>query len=207
MYVCACVCVCVCVVVCACVRALECVCVCVCMCVCVPMRACLCVYACVYVCALCVCLCARVCLTLLEVCAWLLVEASSGPGAGKGGGSRGRRSGGLPSGDISIHQLGASMLPCCHAITQAQHLLRREAWSGGGASCWDVSLSPFLLADLSLFPILTVSLHYFQNPLQKSPGTTFPSGSAQNFVVYSWPRTGCTSLGYTLLPYEPGLLQ
>ena len=114
----ACVCMYLCVVDCACVRARVCVCMCVCV------RACLCVYACVYVCALCVCLCARVCLTLLEVCAWLLVEASSGPGAGKGGGSRGRRSGGLPSGQIfTVWCLHAAMQD---AISQTQHLLRRE---------------------------------------------------------------------------------
>jgi len=106
------VCVCMCVCMCVCVCAYVCVLMCVCAWLCVCVRACLCVYACVYVCTLCVCVCARVCLTSLEVRAWLLVEASSGPGAGGGGGCRGRRSGGIPSGENFIHQFGACTLPC-----------------------------------------------------------------------------------------------
>ena len=95
--------------------------VCVCACVCVRMCVCVCAYVCVLVCAcacmhgcvcLCACVCARVCLTSLEVRAWLLVEASSGPGAGGGGGCSGRRSGGIPSGENFIHQFGACTLPC-----------------------------------------------------------------------------------------------
>ena len=106
------VCVCIYVCVCMCVYVRMCVCLCACVRGCLCVRACLCVYACVYVCTLCVCLCARVCLTSLEVRAWLLVEASSGPGAGGGGGCRGRRSGGIPSGENFIHQFGACTLPC-----------------------------------------------------------------------------------------------
>ena len=107
------------------------------------------------------------------------------------------------------------------ASTQAQHSLRREAWSGGGASCWDGSLSPFLLADSSLFFHPTVVSNCIHC---KSPGTTFiilpgtpesqglsslqifgkpgpalsyPSGAARNCVIYSGPRKGCTSMAHT----------
>jgi len=139
----ACVCMYLCVVDCACVRARVCVCMCVCV------RACLCVYACVYLCALFVCLCARMCLTSLEVRAWLLVEASSGPGAGGEGGAEGGGARDFHLERFSFSQFGACMQPC--KMQALKPSTRREAWSGGGASCWDGSLSPFLLADLSLF--------------------------------------------------------
>jgi len=48
---------------------------------------------------------------------------------------------------------------------------RREAWSGGGASCWDGSLSPFLLADLSHSH--SVILTVISKINCKSPGTTY----------------------------------
>jgi hypothetical protein len=100
--------------VCACVRARVCVCVCVCACVRTYM----------YV---------RVCVTSLEVCGWLLVETSSGPGAGGGGEQREEERGASIWRDFhSVWCLHAAMQD---ASTQAQHSLRREAWSGGGASC------------------------------------------------------------------------
>ena len=146
---CACLCVCiyvcmyVCVYVRMCVRVLMCVCawLCVPVCVCVSVCACVfvCVYACVYVCTLCVCVCARVCLTSLEVRAWLLVEASSGPGAGGGGVSRGRRSGGLPSGENFIHQFGACTLPCKMQALKPSNRFKGRPFR---SSCWDSSLSP-----------------------------------------------------------------
>jgi hypothetical protein len=52
------------------------------------------------------------------------------------------------------------------ASTQAQHSLRKEAWSGG-ASCWDGSLSLSCWLTFPLLPILTVSISLsFQNSLQ-----------------------------------------
>ena len=168
MYVCACVCVCVCVVVCACVRALECVCVCVCMCVCVPMRACLCVYASVYVCALFVCVCARMCLTSLEVRAWLLVEASSGPGAGGGGGAEGGGAGDFHLERFSFSQFGACILP--YKMQALKPCTRREAWSGGGASCWDGTLSPCWLTFPSSSHSHSVILTVISKIHCKSPG-------------------------------------
>jgi len=59
-------------------------------------------------------MCARMCLTSLEVCAWLLVEASSGPGAGGGGEAEG---GG--AGDFHLERFSFSRLQ--DASTQAQH--------------------------------------------------------------------------------------
>ena len=135
--------------------------------------ACVYVFLCVCVCVrlVCMCVCVRVCLTSLEDRAWLLVEASSGPGAGGGGGAEG---GGEEERGASIWRSFQSVW-CLHAAmqdasTQAQHSLRREAWSGGGASCWDGSLSPFLLADSSLFFHPTVVSNCIHC---KSPGTTF----------------------------------
>jgi len=132
--------------------------------------ACVYVFLCVCVCVrlVCMCVCVRVCLTSLEDRAWLLVEASSGPGAGGGGGAEG---GGEEERGASIWRSFQSVW-CLHAAmqdasTQAQHSLRREAWSGGVASCWDGSLSPFLLADLSLFfPFSQCHYCLFQNSLQ-----------------------------------------
>ena len=155
----ACVCMYLCVVDCACVRARVCVCMCVCV------RACLCVYACVYLCALFVCLCARMCLTSLEVRAWLLVEASSGPGAGGEGGAEGGGARDFHLERFSFSQFGACMLP--YKMPALKPSTRREAWSGRGASClgW---LSLPLLADLSLFfPFSQCHSHcHFQNSLQ-----------------------------------------
>ena len=115
MCVCLCVYVRVCVVVCACVRARVCVRVC----------ACLCVYACVYVCALFVCVCARVCLTSLKDRAWLLVEASSGPGAGGQGGAEGGGAGGFHLERFSF----CLVLACCHA--RCKHSSPALASKGG----------------------------------------------------------------------------
>ena len=95
--------------------------VCVCACVCVRMCVCVCAYVCVLVCAcacmhgcvcLCACVCARVCLTSLEVRAWLLVEASSGPGAGGGGEQREEERGTSIWRDFHSVSL---VLACCHA--------------------------------------------------------------------------------------------
>ena len=107
VHVCVCAYVCVLVCICACVR--GCVRLCACSCVCV--HACLCVYACVYVCALCVCVCARVCLTSLEVRAWLLGEASLGPGAGAGGVAEGGGARDFHLGRFSV----SLVLACCQA--------------------------------------------------------------------------------------------
>ena len=54
------------------------------------------------------------------------------------------------------------------ALKPSTHMLGREAWSGGGASCGVADLSPFLLADLSLFfPFLQCHPHcHFQKSLQ-----------------------------------------
>ena len=134
-----------CVVVCACVRARVCVCVCACVHACVFVFVCMCVC----VCHVRMCVFARVCLTSLEVCAWLLVEASSGPGAGGEGGAEGGGARDFHLERFSFSQFGACMQPC--KMQALKPSTRREAWSGGGASCWDGSLSPFLLADLSLF--------------------------------------------------------
>ena len=76
------------------------------------MRVCLCMCMYVYVC---VCVHASV----REVCAWLLVEASSGPGPGGGGGAEGRETG-------SFHLERCSFLSLVQAAkqdasTQAQH--------------------------------------------------------------------------------------
>jgi len=79
--------------VCACVRARVCVCVCVCACVRTYM----------YV---------RVCVTSLEVCGWLLVETSSGPGAGGGGEQREEERGTSIWRDFHSVSL---VLACCHA--------------------------------------------------------------------------------------------
>jgi hypothetical protein len=58
----------------------------------------------VCMCALCICVCARVCLTSLEVRAWLLVEAPTGPGAGRGGGAEGGGAGNFHLGENFISQ-------------------------------------------------------------------------------------------------------
>jgi uncharacterized membrane protein YgcG len=164
------------------VRVCVCVFACVCMCVYVRMCVCLCVYVrvCVVVCAcvrarVCVCMCvcvrlvrmcvcARMCLTSLEVRAWLLVEASSGPGARGGGGAEGGGAGDFHLERFSFSQFGACMLP--YKMQALKPSTRREAWTGGGASCWDGSLSPCWLTFPS-FPILTVSFSqcHFQNSL------------------------------------------
>ena len=60
------------------------------------------------------------CLTSLEVRAWLLVEASSRPGARGGGGAEGGGAGNFHLERLSFSQFGACMLPQ-DASTQAQH--------------------------------------------------------------------------------------
>jgi len=223
VFACVCMCVCVCVCMCVCVCVLVCVCVCawlcVPVCVLVCVRACLCVYASVYVCALFVCVCARMCLTSLEVRAWLLVEASSGPGAQGGGGAEGGGAGDFHLERFSFSQFDACMLP--YKMQALKPSARREAWSGGGASCWDGSLSPCWLTFPSSSHSHSVILTVISKIHCKSPGTTFIilpgtpesqgpsslqisgvpgpalgyfSGAAQNFVIFSGPRTGCTSL-------------
>ena len=201
-YVCVLVCVCACVRGCVCLGACSCVCLCVCVCVRACVRACLCVYACVYVCALFVCVCARMCLTSLEVRAWLLVEASSRPGERGGGGY-------FHLERSSLSQFGACMLP--YKMQALKPSTRRGAWSGGGASCWDGSLSPCWLTFPSSSHSHSVILTVNSKIHCKLPGTTFiilpgspelqgpsslkisgvpgpalgnPSGAAQNFVVY-----------------------
>jgi len=149
--------------VCACVR--GCVCLCACLCVCA--RACLCVYACVYVRALFVCVCARMCLTSLEVRAWLLVEASSGPGARGGGGAEGGGARDYYLERFSFSQFGACMLP--YNMQALKPSTRREAWSGGGASCWDDSLSPCWLTFPSSCQSHSVILTVISKIYCKSP--------------------------------------
>ena len=89
-----------CVVVCACVRARVCVCVCACVHACVFVFVCMCVC----VCHVRMCVFARVCLTSLKVRTWLLVEASSGFGAGGGVGAE--RGG---AGDYHLERLSFSL--------------------------------------------------------------------------------------------------
>ena len=150
-----CVCACMCVRVCvrACVRACVCACVCVCVCV----RVSVCVYVCVCMCVCVrackrVCVRARACVRFAHGC-WLSLIRARGRGRA---GSRGRRSGELPSGGIFISQSVWCKLPSCklprkmQALKPSTHMLRREAWSGGGASSWG-DLSPILLADPTLF--------------------------------------------------------
>jgi len=161
------------------------------------------------------------CLTSLEVRAWLLVEASSRPGARGGGGAEG---GG--AGDFHLERFSFScMLPRCKHSSPA--LVGRPGQRGSLLLGW---LPLPLLADLSLFSFSqchshSVILTVISKIHCKSPGTTFiilpgtpesqgpsslqisgvpgpalgyPSGAAQNFVIFSGPRTGCTSLRSTL---------
>ena len=155
-FVCMCVCACVYVLVsvCACVH--GCVCLCACSCVCAYMFVCVCMCVCVRL--------VRMCLTSLEVRAWLLVEASSRPGARGGGGAEG---GG--AGDFHLERFHSVslVLACCHKMQALKPSTRREAWSGGGASCLGWLPLP-LLADLSLFfPFSQCHSHcHFQISLQ-----------------------------------------
>jgi len=63
------------------------------------------------------------------------------------GGIRGRRSGELPSGEgfhfsVSFEWVQAAMqMSSPLTVKPSTHRLRREVWSGGGASCWGGSLS------------------------------------------------------------------
>ena len=162
------------------------------------------------------------CLTSLEVRAWLLVEASSRPGARGGGGAEG---GG--AGDFHLERFSFScMLPRCKHSSPA--LVGRPGQRGSLLLGW---LPLPLLADLSLFSFSqchshSVILTVISKIHCKSPGTTFiilpgtpesqgpsslqisgipgpalgySSGAAQNFVIFSGPRTGCTSLVTTYI--------
>jgi hypothetical protein len=96
-------------------------------------------------------------------------EEEEGRRRRNGGRSGGRRSG--RSSDLersSFSQFGACMLlPCKMQALKPKHSLCREACSERGASCWDGSLSPFLLADLSLFfPFSQCHYCRLQNSLQ-----------------------------------------
>ena len=144
---CLCVCVCACVVVCACVRARVCVRVC----------ACLCVYACVYVCALFVGVCARVCLTSLKDRAWLLVEASSGPGAGGRGVAEGGGAGGFHLERFSFSQFGACMLPCKMQALKPSTRFERGLVRRGSLLLGRLTLPLPAGKPFPLLPILTVS--------------------------------------------------
>jgi len=101
-----------CVYLCVCVHVCVCAYVCVLMCVCAWLFVCACVFVCVCMCVcvhlVCMCVCSRV----LDIARGSRMAASCGPGAGGGGGCRGRRSGGIPSGENFIHQFGACTLPC-----------------------------------------------------------------------------------------------
>ena len=70
-----------------------------------------------------------------EVRAWLLVEASSGPGAGVGGGAEGGGAGSFHLERFSVRcKLPRCKLPCkMQAFKPSTSMLRREAWSGGVA--------------------------------------------------------------------------
>ena len=158
------------------------------------------------------------CLTSLEVRAWLLVEASSRQGHGEGGEQREEERGTSIWRDFHSVSL---VLACCHKMQALKPSTRREAWSGGGASCLEWLPLP-LLADLSLFfPFSQCHSHcHFQNSLQITrnyiynftgyPGiagavvpanfrgtrTSFglPLRGSPKFFFFSGPRTGCTSL-------------
>jgi len=69
------------------------------------------------------------CLTSLEVRAWLLVEASSRPGARGGGGAEGGGAGDFHLERFSFSQFGACMLP--YKMQALKPSTRREVWSGG----------------------------------------------------------------------------
>ena len=111
------------------------------------------------------------CLTSLEVRAWLLVEASSGPGAAGGGGAEGGGAGDFHLERFSFSQFGACMLP--HRMQALKPSTHREAWSGGGAFCWDGSLSPCWLTFPSSSHSHSVILTVISRIHCKSPGATF----------------------------------
>jgi hypothetical protein len=154
-----CVCVCVCVCACACVRACVracvyvrtyvCLCVyvrvCVVVCACVRARVCVCVYACVCVCLVRMCVCSHV----LDIARGSRTAASLGLirawGRGRGG-SRGRRCGGLPSGEVFIQ----SVTRCKHS---SPALVGRPGQEGEPLAGMAHSPPSYWLT----FPILTVS--------------------------------------------------
>jgi hypothetical protein len=202
------------------------------MCVCACVRGCVCLCACSCVCVrACVCVCMCVCVRLVRMCltshvlniAWGLRMAASWGlikawGTGRGG-SRGRRSGGLSSGEIFIQSVW-----CLHAATrckQSSPALVGRPGQEGEPLAWDSSLSPCWLTFPSSSHSHSVILTVISKIHCKLPGTTFiilpgtpesqgplslqisgvpgpalgyPSGAAQNFVIFSGPRTGCTSL-------------
>jgi len=116
-----------------------------------------------------------------------------------------------------------------HAATRCKHsspaLVGRPSQEGEPLA-WDGSLSPCWLTFPSSSHSHSVILTVISKIHCKSPGPTFiilpgtpelqgpsslqisgvpgpalgyPSGAAQNFVIFSGPRTGCTSLVYTNL--------
>ena len=191
---------CACVCKCVCVR--GCVCLCACSCVCV------CVYACVCVCLVRMCVCSHV----LDIARGSRTAASLGLirawGRGRGG-SRGRRSGGLPSGEIFIQ----SVTRCKHS---SPALIGRPGQEGEPLAGMAHSLPsywltfPILTVSFSLsFPKSTANYPYIYN-FTRYPGiagavvpanfrgtrTSFglPLRGSPNFCYFSEPRTGCTSL-------------
>jgi len=139
------------------------------MCVCACVRGCVCLCACSCVCVrACVCVCMCVCVRLVRMCltshvlniAWGLRMAASWGlikawGTGRGG-SRGRRSGGLSSGEIFIQSVW-----CLHAATrckQSSPALVGRPGQEGEPLAWDSSL---------FFPFSQCHSHcHFQNSLQ-----------------------------------------
>jgi hypothetical protein len=194
------------------------VCVLVCVFVCACVRVCVCMHVCV--CLVRVCVCAHMCLTSLKVCAWLLVEASSGPGAGGGGGAEGG-AGDFHLERLSVSLVLACCHAAMQALKPSTRFEGRPGQEGeplagmahSPSSCW-LTFPSSSHSHSVIFTVIS-KIHC------KSPGTTFiiylgtpesqgpsslqisgvpgpalgyPSGAAQNFVIYSGPRTGSTSL-------------
>jgi len=213
------VCVCLCVPVCV----LVCVCVCVCVRVCV--RACVdvCVFACVYV-HVCVCVfvymcvltCARHRSGFVHGC-WLRPHQ----GQGEGGEQREEE---LRSAEIYIQSVWCKLPSKMQALTC---FIGRPGQEGEPLA----GLSPFLLADLSSSShSQNVILNVISKIHCKSPGVTFniilgtpelqglsplqisgvpgpalgcPGGAAKIVVLYSGPRTGCTTLIHAYIQTPP----
>ena len=76
-----------------------------------------------------------------------------------------------------VEERGTSIWRDFHSVSYKMQALkpstRREAWSGGGASCWDGSLSPCWLTFPSSSHSHSVILNGISKIHYKSPGTTF----------------------------------
>ena len=100
-----------------------------------------------------------------------------GLGTGRGG-AEGGGAGDFQLERFSFSHFGACMLPYMK-MQALKPSTRREAWSGGGATCWDGSLSPCWL--------------------------TFPSSSHSQSVITVISKIHCKSPGITfiILPVTP----